>query len=266
MKKIFITTLLLLSGIVSAGAWSSTLDKAVIEFAWQNLTPKAQRTLTSYIGEDHTKPAGHLAWHRKNGRMLHTAGWHRLHLDTSLQPAATDENDALVQIEKALDIIRNRKSHEQQEVALAIRIVMNLVLDMHNIGNVVLEAYPQSATDFKVNISKATARGRVAKTLPYGWRTLWTYRYTSYHGGYSPMMWVEDFDIMFGDKKGAYSAGTLRDWATDIGRDAERMFKVLERENGNFLHATIMEHEPLHMSCMARAGFRLAVVLNDVLK
>lgn len=265
MKKIFITTLLLLSGIVSAGAWSRASDKAVLEIAWQNLTPKSQRILTSYIGEDYTKPAGHLAWHRKNGRMLHTEGWHRLHLDTALQPSAVDDNDALVQTEKALDIIRNRKNHEHQEVAMAIRIVMNLVLDMHNIGNVTLAAYPQSASDFKIGFSSPSAGGRIAKIKPYSWHILWTHRYNTYHGAYSSTMWAEELNIMFGDKREEYSAGTLRDWATDIGRYTEQVFKVLERENGNFLHATIMEHEPLHMSCLARAGFRLAALLNSVL-
>ena len=85
MKKIVLLCAALLVGTLSAGAWTRVVDKAVLVVAYKNLNPQTQRILKSYIGEDITKPAGHLAWHRKNGRMLESEGWHRLHLDSKLQ-------------------------------------------------------------------------------------------------------------------------------------------------------------------------------------
>lgn len=266
MKKIVLLCVALLVGTLSAGAWSRAFDKAVLVVAYKNLDSKTQRILHDYIGEDVTKPAGHLAWHRKNGRMLESEGWHRLHLDSKLQPAAKDANDAYVQIEKALEIVRNRKQYERKEVSLAIQIVMNLVTDMHNIANVTLESYPESAADFQFYTSKGTAGGRKAKIFQYSWHNQWTTRYGSFHSGYTHNMYAEDLDLMFGDKKAEFSKGSMRDWAHDIGTYTTSVYEVLRKNNNHLLHATVQAYEPLHMSCVARAAYRLAVLLNENLK
>ena len=266
MRKIILAAVLL-AATFSAKAWNTAYDKAVYLVAAQNYTPKTLRLVQYYVHEDVAKASNHLAWHRKNGRHLETAGWHKLHLDASLQPAAVDENDAYVQIEKALEIIRNRNNHDEAVVKLAVHTVMNLVVDMHNLSNVVIEDIPLShLDDFKVGTSKGTANGKVAKITPYSWKSLWTHRYVTYHGAYSPQMWAKDITIMFGDKKDEFSKGTLKDWSHDIGTYTKEVYGVLEAGNGQFLHATIQKHEELHMSCLARAAYRIAVLLNENLQ
>lgn len=265
MKKILLLCVAILVGTLSASAWKPQLDKAVLLVACQNLNPAAQRTLKNYIGEDPTMVAGYLASLRKSGSNLETKGWHRLHLDTNLLPAAKDENDALVQIEKALAVIKNRKSHDTEEVTFAIRTVANLVIDMHNIANVTLESYPVSAKDFQVNTSKGTANGRKANIVPMSWRSLWTNTYTNFHSGYSPQMYTEDIELMFGDKKAEFTKGSLRDWAHDIGGYTSSVYDFLQKNDNNFLHATIQAHEYLHMSCVAKAAYRLGTLLNQYL-
>lgn len=266
MRKILLLCVAILVGTLSASAWKPQLDKAVLLVAYQNLNPTAQRIVAGYIGEDPTKPSGHLAWHRKNGRHLETKGWHRLHLDKNLQPAAQDDNDALVQIEKALTVMKSRKQYDKEEVSFAIQTVMNLVIDMHNIANVTLESYPISATDFKVNTSRGTANGREAKIVPMSWRSLWTNNYTTFHSGYSPQMYAEDIELMFGDKKEEFSNGSLHDWAHDIGGYTTSVYTLLQKNENSFLHATIQAHEYLHMSCVAKAAYRLGILLNEHLK
>lgn len=265
MKKLLIM-MVALAVAFSAGAWSRNLDKGVLLLASKTLTPKAQRTLTNYVGEDHSKPAGHLAWHRKNGRHLETEGWHTLHLDANLLPAAQDENDALVQIEKALEVIKNRKKHSTAEVSFAIQTVMNLVIDMHNLSNVALEKYPLSGTDFKMNTTKGTAGGKKATVYQTSWKVQWTHRYVHYHGAgaYSPQMWADELEVMFGDKKEEFTAGTLRDWTHDIGKYSDHIYSILEKEGG-FYHATIHEYDIFHMSCVAKAAYRLGALLNQYL-
>lgn len=265
MKKLLII-MVALAVAFSAGAWSRNVDKGVLLLASKSLTPKAQRTLTNYIGEDYTKPAGHLAWHRKNGRHLETEGWHTLHLDKNLQPSAQDENDALVQIEKALEIVKNRKNHSTAEVSFAIQTVMNLVIDMHNLSNVALEKYPLSGTDFEMNTTKGTAGGKAPKVYKTSWKVQWTHRYSHYHGAgsYSPQMWVEEMEVMFGDKKEQFAAGTLRDWTLDIGKYSDHIYALLEKNDG-FYHATIHEYDIFNMSCVAKAAYRLGTLLNQYL-
>ena len=265
MKKI-ILAVVLIAATLSVKAWNSSYDKAVLLVASHNYNPKTLRLVQQYVHEDVTKASNHLSWHRKNGRHLESAGWHQLHLDDDLQPAAKDENDAYVQIEKALDIIRNRKNYKDSEISFAVHTVMNLIIDMHNLSNVVIEGIPQSGTDFQVGTSKGTANGKTAKITPYSWKSLWTHRYVTYHGAYSPAMWAYDIEIMHGDKKEQYSAGTLKDWANDVGKYTKSMYDLLEKNEGNFLHPVIQAHEEFHMSCLARAAFRIAVLLNENLK
>ena len=236
MRKI-VLAVLLIAATFSAKAWNTAYDKAVYLVAAQNYNPKTLRLVQYYVNEDVTNASNHLAWHRKNGRHLESAGWHKLHLDASLQPAAKDENDAYVQVEKALEIIRNRKDHDDAVVSFAVHTVMNLIVDMHNLSNVVIEDIPLShEEDFKVGTSKGTANGKKATITQYSWKSLWSHRYVTYHGAYSPQMWAKD------------------------------IYGVLEQGNGNFLHPTIQKYEEFHMSCLARAAYRIAVLLNENLK
>ncbi len=266
MKKIIILTAVLFAGIFSAGAWSHSMDKGVLLFAQKHLTPETKSLVAQYVGDDITKAEGYLAAKRKAGDLLHTEGWHTLHLDNSLQPSAKDENDALVQIEKALEVMRNRTQHSKSDVSFAIKTVMNLVIDMHNLSNVALEEYPLSGTDFEFMMTKGSARGKGGKKAPYRWKILWTYRYGSFHSAYSPQMWLEELDVMFGNKKAELSAGTLRDWVGDIGNYSKSVYEHLRKENNLFVHATIHSYDLFSMSCIGKAAYRLAALLNDNLK
>ena len=268
MKKILLVAILLATTF-SVKAWHYSYDKAVLLVVAQNLNPETLNLVKEYVGDDITRASGHLAWHRKHDRHLYTAGWHTLHLDKNLQPVANGEDDAYVQIERALEIIRSRQEHKVAEVKFAVHTVLNLVCDMHNIGNVAIEGIPQSGTDFQVGTSSGTAGGRPATIKPYSWKKLWSYRYLMYHGGpecYTPQMWAKDIVLMYGDKREELSKGTLKDWANDIGNYTKGVYDVLEANEGKFLHATIQAHEDLHMSCMARAAYRIAVLLNENLK
>ena len=265
MKKILLCVALL-AVTASASAWSSVFDKAALLVASQNYNSQTKELVARYVSDDFTEPAGFLSRLRESNRLLESEGWHRLRLNSDLQPAASDENDAYVQINKALEIVRNHKNHKKAEVSLAIQTVMNLVIDMHNIANVTLEAYPQSVSDFQINTSRGTANGRKPKIWQQSWRELWNDRFATHRGAYSPQMYAEDLAIMFADKKDEYMSGTLRDWAADIGKYTSAVYKIVKRDNNNFLHATIQAHEELHMSCVARAGLRIAALLNDSLK
>lgn len=266
MKRIIILTAVIFAGVFAAGAWSHSMDKGVLLFAAKHLTPEAKAVVAEYVGDDITKAEGYLVAQRKAGRLTHTEGWHTLHLDKNLQPSAKDENDALVQIEKALEVMRNRNQHSKAEVSLAIKTVMNLMIDMHNLSNVALEEYPLSGTDFEFMMGRGSARGKGGKAVPYRWKILWTYRYGTFHAAYSPEMWLEELGVMFDGKKAELSAGTLRDWVGDIGSYSKPVYERLKQDDNKFLHATIHSYDLFNMSCVAKASYRLAALLNENLK
>lgn len=266
MRKIVLLTIALLGVALSAGAWSRSVDKGVLLFASQQLTPAAREAVTGYIGKDFTKIEGSIARLRKSGSLPQSEGWHTLHLDRNLQPAAKDDNDAYVQIEKAVEVIRNHKQHKRDEVKLALCKVTNLMVDMHNIANVALEEYPLSGTNFEVMITKGTARGSKAKIIAYTWQELWAVRFTSFHAAYSPEMWAEELEVMFGAKKAEMSAGSLRDWAVDMGNFSKPIYERLKQDNNHCYHATICSYDIPRVECFAKAAYRLAALLNEALK
>ena len=265
MKKI-ILAVLLVAATLSAKAWHVNCDRGVVIMASNHYNPVTLNLVKQYVGEDLTKSAYYLASLRKDERYAYTEAWSKLHLDSNLKPSAQVEGDAYVQIEKALEVLRNHKNHNNKTVRFAINTVINLVIDMHNISNVAIEGVDKSGTDFQFNSSKGSANGRPAKIFPYSWKDLWTVRYVYQHGGYTPAMWANELEIMHKAKQAEYSAGTLADWCSDMGKDTKKVHGVLEANGGSFLHATIQAHEPLHMSCMARAAYRIAVLLNENLK
>lgn len=267
MKKI-ILAVLFVATTLSASAWSANYDKAVYLVAAQNFTPETSALVAKYVGKDITRASNHLSWHRRNGRHLESEGWHSLYLDKNLQHAPKDENDAIVQIEKALEVIRNHENHDKETVSFAIHTVLNLMVDMHNLSNVFIEGIPQSGTEFQLDISQCSMANRPIRWFKHSWKKLWTNRYQTFHGNnvYSPQMWSEDIVCMWGHKQSEFSAGSLNDWATDIGTYTKGVYDRLEKEEGRFVHATIQDLEPLHMSCLARAAYRIAVLLNANLK
>lgn len=265
MKKILLLTVIILSSSLSASAWHRTLDKAAIEIAWQNLNEETKHLFSRYVGQEHQRTAGHLAWHRRNGRMLESEGWHRLHLNSYLEPSATDDNDAYVQINKALEIIHNHTNHDKAEVRLAINIVINLVIDMHNFANVTIEGIPISQGDFTTQRSRGTAGGKKPKLSPMQWSALWNNEYVRHRGAFSPEMYAEDLQIMFGDKKAAFSEGSVSYWATDVGATARSMYDIVT-SGGAFHHHFIIAQEEMYFSYIAKAGYRIAALLNQHLK
>ena len=264
MKKI-VLAVLFVATTLSAMAWSANYDKAVYLVASQNFTPESKALVAKYVGNDITRVSNHLAWHRRNGRHLESEGWHSLYLDKNLQHAPKDDNDAIVQINKALEIVRNHEQHDKATVSFAIHTVMNLMVDMHNLSNVFIEDIPKSGTEFELEISQCAMANRPIRWFKHSWKKLWTSRYQTFHGNsvYSPQMWSEDIVCMWGHKKDEFSAGSLKDWATDIGTYTKGVYDRLEKEEGRFIHDTVQDLEPLHMSCLARAAYRIAVLLNE---
>jgi hypothetical protein len=79
---------------------------------------------------------------------------------------------------------------------------LSKALDVLTEANVVIEYIPLShLDDFEVGTSKGTANGRKATITQYSWKSLWTHRYVTYHGAYSPQMWAKILRLCTATKK-----------------------------------------------------------------
>ena len=187
-------------------------------------------------------------------------------LNAELQAVAADDADILVRIEKALDVLRNRANHSDVEQYGALVTLQNLVPNFHNIARISIEGVENSQQDFeftwtagKEGSKKHEKRGVIT------WSRFWTNNFCFWHQGWDSEYYAYDIDLRFGKQREQMQQGDLRAWAHEMGVMAKPLYeKWLPGCTMNNEHRLI--YEDIHLSNVARAGYRLAVLLNDVLK
>lgn len=262
MKKIFLIVALALSVSV-ANAWNRRADEGVVVLAEKHLTAEVKTMLNKYLGDSYFDDVQYLYDLESRNAASYTKSIHCLHLDKDLKPAKVEGNNALVEIESAMQVIRNHKSQSKEVVTTALRTVINLMCDIHNLSNVRIEGVPHSYHDFKFTWYKGDA-GKRKTTAKISWSKYWD-AYSNWHTGFSGSLWAEDLELNLGGKRAEFSKGSLNDWASEIGGVANELYArinpeyVMTRRERN-------ELEVLGCEMMARAGYRLAVLLNNAAK
>jgi hypothetical protein len=104
--------------------------------------------------------------------------------------------------------------------------------------------------------------GKRRKLSSNSWTRLW-YAYASWHTGFSGNFWAEDMELCLGAQRAELSKGSLDEWATQIGEKAAWLYSFITPEY-EMSRRQLNELEDLNYEMMARAGYRLAVLLNSV--
>ena len=262
MKKIFLM-LALVATVFVASAWEKRPDEGVVLLAVKHLTPEARSVVEKYLGTTYSDDVFYLRNLEAKKDATYSKELRYLHLSADLQPIGVEGEDALKGIEAALNIVRACDSHSDGEVKKALRIIINLMCEMHNMGYVRIENFPQSQADFTFACYGGDY-GKRKTTAPYKWSKFWDF-YTHWHGGFSGDLWAEDMELCLGAQFEEFSKGSLNDWATQIGQKAAELYSrvnpeyVMTRRERN-------ELEELNYEMMTRAGFRLAALLNNNIK
>ena len=262
MKKIFLVVAFALIAS-SAGAWGLTQDEGVVVLASKHLTPKAKSVLDSYLGESYLDDVQYLTNLEKKKKASHTKEIHYLHLDSSLKPMKVEGDDALVALEGAIAVVRTRDSHSKEQVVKALRTIINLMCDIHNFSNVRIDGVAHSQANFEFQ-SYAGDIGKRKEAKPMRWDRFWS-SYGGWHTGFSGNLWAEDIELCHGKQREEFSAGSLHDWVAQIGAEASALYArlnpeyVMTRRERN-------ELEYLNYEMIARAGYRLSKLLNEVVK
>lgn len=262
MKKIFLILALVLTVSV-ASAWEKRPDEGVVLLATKHLTPEAQQLVTKYLGDNYEDDVLYLTMLERSKRAEHTKEIHFLHLDSELNPMSVDGYDALNSLEQALEVVRMRDSRKKAEVTKALRVIINLMCDIHNFSNVRIQSHPHSQDDFSFQCYAGDIGKRKTKS-PIKWSKFWI-SYTYWHGGTSGALWAEDMELNSGHKFAEYSQGTLRDWVAHIGTEANKLYSRIN-PTYEMTRRERNELEELNYEMMVRAGFRLAVLFNELAK
>ena len=263
MKKIFIA-LALIMGVSTAQAWNWVYDQAALLLAFENMTPEAQSVMKKYIGENIRQQIQTFEQARKKGELLETADWRTISLDMDLKPVVADDKSAIAQLEKAVEVVKNRASKSDEEVAFAIHKIIELTIEMHNVGNVYLEEFPYSKEDFEFQQSMG-GYGAKEKFRARKWKHFWSYGFSVFHSNWSAEMHVRDLKVCQGRYKEQYMAGTIRDWATDMGKLVKPLYEWADPtcKLSRQAHA---ENEELFLAGVARAAYRMAALMNNAIK
>jgi hypothetical protein len=140
--------------------------------------------------------------------------------------------------------------------------VIQVVGDIHTISNIRIEG--NEATKGFTYIVADGKKTKDKKNPTGKWHSLW-HNYTNRHDVFSPQYYAADVEIFLGDKKAEYEKGTPRFWAENVGEDVVRCLEVFYPD-ASVKVEMVNRYEDVHNKCMAKAGYRLAALLNDIFK
>ena len=245
--------------VLSAQAWDGIGNPATRAFAKQFMTSEAQRENARIWRLGKKYPA------EKNTAKPTDERWNKVSLDADLRSTTTYEGDIVVQLEKAAEVLRNRANHSEKEQIEAMRALYRCMISLHSFAAVRIEGN-ELTKGFMIQLSNGdAAEGAAAKLRKYKWQSLWHRGIIIRHYGFTADMYAEDLTICHGKDKEAFSAGSIRDWAADTGAEISKQLVGAEPDMV-IDKLKLLELETVNDRMMAKAGFRLAALLNEVLK
>lgn len=264
LKYIAIMALAILS--TEAKAWVQMGHETIAALAEQNLTEKAKKATTDLLGGPLKSDCMWLNSLLKDEATKHTITWHNLHLNTKARSTTTAEGDAIVQIERCVNILSNPSQHSREEQATALKAIVHLVADMHCVHHVRIKGntltkgfkftYPIGYKD------KKTGKDKIAST---SWKAIWKGSLFNHHKGFTPELMAEEMEFCRADKKAEWSKGTLREWGNEMGKLTLTLLEGMEPNTQIPLKQINLFDTPQE-DCLAKAGWRLAALLNNIYK
>ena len=262
MKRV-LAAFLLMMVVGTASAFAPFGHQTIAALADKYLTDKAKGEVQTILNANVVKYSVWLNSLRKKENMEHTKDWHFFVLDANGKSTTTNENDGVVQLEKAIEVLRNRAEHSQESVAMALKTVIHLVGDIHCLSHIHIDGV-EATKDFEFK-NWNEGEGKDSKIWNSKWYNVWERTYINRYTFFTPQYYANDIDIYARDKRAEYEKGTPRFWAENSGEDVVRALK--DFNTGEPVPTNIIQrYEYNHTKCMAKAGYRLAALLNDIFK
>ena len=263
MNKFIIVALALLCAVNRTEAFNAFGHQTIAVLADSYLTDKARSEVKAILKSDMAKSSNWLNTLRNTPEMAHTKDWHFTTLDANGKSTTTDENDGVVQLEKAIGVLRNRANESDSLVQASLRTVIHLVGDLHTLSHIRIEGVEATKGFAYVTWNERT--GKKSKNGKGLWFSLWESHFINRYTIFTPQYYADDIDIFAKEKKAEYEKGEPRFWVENCGEDVVR---ALEHFNsGEPVPAQVINsHEFNHTRCMAKAAYRLAALLNSIFK
>lgn len=254
MKKI-VLVIAFVATVFSAQAWTKVVDDASYLIAEKYMTEAAKAEYKRILN---LKENSDYKWVADKSM--------RASLNAELFSVTTDEKDVVVRIEKAAEVLRNRANHSAAEQYKALLTLQKLLPELHTISRIAIEGIEPSQSDFELTWSagkegskKHEKRGKTT------WHKIWANSFSFWHQGWSSEYYAYDINLRFGKLREQAMQGGVRDWAREMGLRAKPLYDWVSP-------GMLIRHEPrlrledTHLEMVARAGYRLAALLNECLK
>jgi hypothetical protein len=266
MKKIIILLALVFTSSV-AFAWYDNCHEGIVILAVEHLNPKAKSAVDKYLGESYKDDIKYLYKIEKAGKAKHGEEIHNLHLAKNFKPNAKkkNQNDAYNAINKQLDVIKAHNAHSAKEVTVALRTLINLMCDIHDLANIRIKSYPHSYDDFIYFVPRADSGKGLKKLTKQKWSTSWS-RFGNYPAGFSGEFRAYDMKICLDGRFDQFTKGGLLDWVADNGAVAASYLDICTPEATIPFLVHKQDMENVNYDMMIKASCRLAKLLNEAFK
>lgn len=253
MKSLKFTLMMLFSAVaINAMAWNAEINKAIVMFAEQNLSNKTKKSVESILD----KPLNAVVFANK--------GKNQTRLNEEGKSVTTDENDAVVRLEKAISVFSDNNSSMAERKAALLEVV-ELTVDIHCPSNILIDKKLEG--DFTFGRDNGRPKNsRWFKVQDRKWQAMWHSQYHKDHGAFSAEMYVYDWQIATKGMAKQYKKAAVapRAWAEQTGaRVLESLKTFYPGAVVNMLEIT--KQEPVNDAAMYDAAFRVALVLNKIL-
>ena len=256
MKKLLL--LLLFAGLLNTGSvfgWGREGHETIAKIAERNLTKKAKKRIEKYLG-------GHsivyfAKWmdeYRHTPEYKFTNNWHTVPVNAELRyedsMLATGGN-AIYGLEQAIENLKNYRSLTDSAVEVNLKYIIHLVGDMHCPGHV---RWPDNQEIGYFNV--------VLKGSEIRYHTIWDTPIvaTTHPWSFSDLAFL--LDRYTEEQQRAAIAGDIYDWGRESAANSKCIYDV--KPGDKLGHDFILKYKPLAEEQLAKAGYRLAKVLNDI--
>ena len=264
MKKIIVVMFALVMVANTALAFNEYGHKSAMILTNKYLTESAKSEIKTILKETTMfKEAVWLNTLRKKEATAYTKDWHFFRLDANGKSTTMDENDGVVVLEKAINVLRDRKNQSDSLVNASLRTVIHLVVDMHCLSHIHIDDIHETKGFMFLHWNEL--EGKARKEWKSQWYSHWNNGYFGRYRVFPLTYHADDIDIHCNAKKAEYEKGTPRFWAENVGEDV--VYALKDFPMGQIVPTNIIQrYEEVHVKCMAKAGYRLAALLNDIFK
>lgn len=247
MKRI-ILTLSLLVLTVSAGAWNKTTYATIMTLASKRLSPEVKSAVQKSLG-------GEFATAIISDKEAMTFS-----VDETFVPLRNNENDALVVVERSIERLRGDKNDTEALLSLA-----KAIADLHSVSSLRIKDNLFSNSNYVVRRWN-NREGRLARYTNVKWRAMWNSYFPGRHYLFTPEMYAYDIDLYHSRYGAKFVEGELSAWVEDVVKEYRAIYAENLVENHILTQERVNEYEYIHDRLMAKAGYRIAALLNQILK